>query len=231
MTPLRLVLAALALTPSLAFAQASPTTAQGPQRFAPEIGRFAEADKATPPPKCPIVFTGSSSIRRWTTLNEDMKPLTVLNRGFGGSTVADVDFWFDKVVTPYHPRAIFFYAGDNDIAAGKTPDQVVADFRTFLDLKTKALGATPVWFISVKPSKLRESQLAPQAEVNAGVRKLAAARRDLTFVDVVPAMLANGKPRDLFVADGLHMTPEGYAIWTKLIRPEAEKAAKAPCRA
>lgn len=229
MTKLRLSALALLLAPTLAFAQA-PAARPGPERFAAEIAAFAAADQATPPVKCPIVFTGSSSIRRWTTLAEDMKPLPVLNRGFGGSTVADVDYWFDKVVTPYRPRAIFFYAGDNDLAAGKTPDQVVADFRQFMALKDKAVGKTPVWFIAVKPSKLRVAQMDVQAQVNAGVRKLAGERADLTFVDVVPQMLEGGKPKEIFVADGLHMTPEGYAIWTGVIRPAAEKAAKAPCR-
>ena len=227
---LRTLLVGLALVPSLALAQAPPARG-GPERFQSAFDAFAQADRDTPPPTCPIVFTGSSSIRRWTTLSADMAPLPVLNRGFGGSTVADVDYWFDQAVTRYHPRAIFFYAGDNDLAAGRSVDGVVADFRQFMALKDKALGKTPVWFISVKPSKLRVEQLPQQAAVNAAIRKLADQRADLTFVDVVPAMLRDGKPKDLFVEDNLHMTPEGYAIWTRIVRPAALQAAKAPCPA
>src|SRR5436190_5749872 len=178
---------ALLLAPVVASAQA-----RDPARFQPEFDAFAQADRERPPPRCPIVFTGSSTIRRWTTLSLDMAPLSVLNRGFGGSTVADVDFWFDQAVARYRPRAIFFYAGDNDLAAGKTPGEVVADFRRFMDLKDKALGRTPVWFISVKPSKLRFDQMPQQSAVNAAVRKLADERADLDYIDVVPAMLSDG---------------------------------------
>jgi lysophospholipase L1-like esterase len=228
MKPLSFALAALLLAPAVT-AQAQ-NARRGPEVFAPEIARFAEADQAGRPAPCQVLFVGSSSIRRWATLANDMSPVPVINRGFGGSTIGDIDFYFDKVVAPYHPRAIFFYAGDNDIAAGKTPAETVADFQRFLDLKDKALGKTPVWFISVKPSKRRWEMMPQMAEVNAGVRKLAAQRADLKFIDVVTPMLQDGQPKEIFVADGLHMTPEGYAIWTRVIHPEAEAAAKAPCR-
>ena len=120
-------------------ALASPAAAQpapGPERFAPEIEAFAAADRAQPPAPCGFLFVGSSSIRFWRTLAADMAPVAVINRGFGGSTVADVDAWFDKVVTPYRPRAIVFYAGENDVSAGKPPAEVAADF----NLYTKITG-------------------------------------------------------------------------------------------
>ena len=230
-TALALTLIAALARP--AFAQ-PPAAAKGPERFAPEIAAFAAADQAQPTTPCAMLFVGSSSIRFWRSLAVDMAPVRVLNRGFGGSEISDIDFYFDKVVAPYRPRAIFFYAGDNDVNSGKTTDQIAADFARFMDLKDKALGkATPVYFISVKPSKLRWSQFAAQQAVNAKVRALAAQRRDLRFVDVVPAMLADGKPRDVFVGDGLHMTPQGYALWTAVIRPVVDREMKAPsaCKA
>lgn len=228
---LGLTLAVMA-TASVALAQVPApqpppsTEVLSPERFAPEIARFAELDAATPPPTCAYLFVGSSSIRFWKSLTEDMAPYPVINRGFGGAHVSDVDFYFDKVVAPYKARAIFFYAGDNDLWAGKTPDQVMADFRTFLALKTEKLGQTPVYFIAVKPSKQRVAQLALQDQVNQAVRALAATRKDLRFVDIVPTMLEAGVPKDIFVADGLHMTPEGYALWTAVVRPVVELDAK-----
>jgi len=204
--------------------------AQSADRFAPEMEAFAATDRAAPPSGCQIVFTGSSSVRFWKTLAQDMAPIPVINRGFGGSQISDVNFYFDRVVTPYRPRAIFFYAGENDINAGKAPEQVTADFERFMDLKTAKLGAAPVYFIALKPSRARQDQKPLQDAVNAKIRSMAQTRADLDFVDVVPAMLdAEGRPKDIFVADGLHMTPAGYELWTAIVRPVAETAAKAPC--
>jgi lysophospholipase L1-like esterase len=224
---------ALAATAAMAQAPAAPAPKRGPERFAPEIEAFGKADLAAKPPPCGFLFVGSSSIRFWKSLSADMAPLPVINRGFGGSTIADVDYYFDKVVTPYRPRAIVFYAGDNDIDAGITPEEAAGDFGRFMDLKTKALGATPVWFISSKPSKLRVAEMPAQADLNRRVEAMTRTRHDLGFINVVPAMLENGQPRDIFIADGLHMRPEGYAIWTSIVKPVLETEAKRPtaCKA
>ncbi len=195
--------------------------------FAPEIARFAELDAASPPPACAYLFVGSSSIRFWKSLNEDMAPYPTINRGFGGAHVSDVDLYFDRVVAPYKARAIFFYAGDNDLWTGKSPETVLSDFRKFMDLKTRKFGdALPVYFIAIKPSKQRFSQLALQGQVNSAIRTLGASRKDLRFVDVVPVMLEAGSPKDIFIGDGLHMTPAGYALWTSVVRPVVEADAK-----
>jgi len=232
-----IVLAAVAALAAPALAQpaarpAAPAAAQsrGPERFAPEIAAFAAADARQKPPPCGFLFTGSSSIRFWSSLDRDMAPLPVINRGFGGSEISDVDYYFDRVVAPYRPRAIVFYAGENDIAAGTTPDQVAADFARFMDLKTKALGATPVYFVSLKPSKLRFAQLDLQAQANAEIRAMTARRKDLRFIDVVPAMLQGGQPKDIYRPDRLHMTADGYAIWTSIIRPALLEEARRPPR-
>jgi GDSL-like Lipase/Acylhydrolase family len=184
-----------------------------------EIDAYVAADKAAPPPSCEVLFVGSSSIVKWKpTLSKDMAPLRVINRGFGSSHLEYVDRWFDDIVAPYHPRAIVLYAGENDLNAGKPVAQVLSDFDTFMQLKTKKLKDTPVYFISVKPSKARLAQLPEQSELNAAVRERAAQRTDLHYIDVVPAMLENGAPRDIFESDGLHMRREGYLMWTQLVR-------------
>jgi lysophospholipase L1-like esterase len=198
--------------------------------FASEIAAFVAADSVSPPKRCGLLFVGSSSIRLWDSLPQDMSPHQVVNRGFGGSTIADVNRHFDVVVARHRPRAIFFYAGENDVAAGKTPAQVSADFASFLKKKDDALGTTPVYFISLKPSKARFDQLPRQAQVNAAVRQLAAKRSDLHYIDVAGAMLHDGKPRDIFQADALHMTDDGYRIWARTIRPNANRAAAHKCR-
>lgn len=184
--------------------------------FRDEILRFAELDRESPPPFCPVLFVGSSSIRMWNSLQADMAPLPVLNRGFGGSRISDVNLYFDRIVTPYRPRAIVFYAGENDLDAGESPDAVAAHFRRFLEMKRARLGSTPLFYISAKPSKLRVAQVDRQEELNAAIRSLPG--KDFIFIDVVSPMMNGGQLRDLYVEDGLHMNAAGYAIWTGLVR-------------
>jgi acetyl esterase/lipase len=188
------------------------------QALAAEVDRFVAADKIAPPRSCQILFVGSSSIAKWSTLANDMAPLPVINRGFGGSHIEYVNRWFDQIVAPYRPRAIVFYAGENDLAAGKTAQRVVGDFDAFMARKTEVLGRTPVYFIAVKPSKLRFAQFALQTEVNNRIRSRADRRSDLVYVDVVTQMLEQGSAKDVFEPDGLHMTSDGYEIWTRAVR-------------
>jgi hypothetical protein len=184
-----------------------------------EVERFVDADRAAPPAACQVLFVGSSSIVKWKdSLAADMAPMPVINRGFGSSHIEYVNRWFDQIVAPYRPRAIVFYAGENDIDAGKSVDRVVADFDAFMARKTQVLGKTPVYFISLKPSKLRFAEFPLQSQVNDSIRARSAKRADLHYVDVVSPMLENGRPKDLFGPDNLHMTRAGYVIWTRAVR-------------
>jgi lysophospholipase L1-like esterase len=210
--------AAAALFAAALAACATAPTVPAPTRFQDVIAGFEAADAQAMPPKCAVLFTGSSSIRFWRTLEQDFPNRTVINRGFGGSTIAEVNGYFDRIVAPYKPSAIVFYAGENDINAGKSPADAYDDFRVFMALKDHALGSTPVWYISAKPSKLRTAQIPAQADLNARIKWLADQRNDLAYIDVVDAMLKpDGSPKDIFVEDDLHMTPEGYAIWTPIV--------------
>src|SRR5690349_5054335 len=147
-----------------AFAQTPAPSISLEQQLGAEIDQFLKADRAAPPAACQVLFVGSSSIVKWTTLAADMAPLPVINRGFGGSHIEYVNRWFDQIVAPYRPRAIVFYAGENDLAAGKPVERIVADFDAFMARKTKALGQVPVYFISLKPSKLRFEQFDLQTQ-------------------------------------------------------------------
>jgi lysophospholipase L1-like esterase len=230
---------ALALSADAAAAQTGPAAAPptvsdaDPARFADQIAAFAEEDRAALRPPCQIVFTGSSSIRRWDTLGQDLAPLPVLNRGFGGSRIADVNHFFAQVVGRYRPAAVVFYAGENDLAAGKDPAAIVADFEQFLSLKDEALGETSVYFIALKPSKLRWDHFAAQSWINDRIGELAEQRADLQFIDVVEPMLEEGRPKEIFVEDDLHMTPAGYVLWTGAVKPVLDRDAerlKAACQ-
>jgi lysophospholipase L1-like esterase len=218
----------------LSFAACTPEPAAGPgaasaerpdpvssPQWAQDMARFAALDADQPPPAHPIVFTGSSSIRMWSSLGADFPGQPVLNRGFGGSQIRDATWYADEVAIRYRPRQIVAYSGDNDIDAGRSPQQVEADFRAFVARIRRDLPGVPIAWISIKPSLARVTQLDAQREANALVKKAASEMRDVAFIDVSSAMLdANGQPRpELFGDDGLHMNGRGYALWQEIIAP------------
>ncbi|MEO6527321.1 MAG: SGNH/GDSL hydrolase family protein [Gemmatimonadaceae bacterium] len=198
-----------------------PGTLPALDRFEAEIARFEASDRTSPPAPGGIVFVGSSSIRLWTSLASDFPALPVLNRGFGGSTLQEVNHYLPRVVLPYRPRMIVLYAGDNDIASGRAPQRVAEDYRAFVRLVRRSLPAARIVYISVKPSPSRWALNEQGRETNRLVRVITATDPLQTFVDVFSPMLgSNGRPRaELFVADSLHMTPTGYVVWRNRLTP------------
>jgi lysophospholipase L1-like esterase len=193
------------------------------QGWEPTIRDFEEQDKVHPPKPGGIVFAGSSSFRFWDTLVSDMKPLEVINRGFGGSEFSDLDQYANRIVVAYHPRAVVVYEGDNDLAEGssKTPEMVAADFRKFVQIVHGALPDTWIYLLSIKPSKLRWKQWPQMKAANKLMQDYAATQERVQYIDIATPMFeANGNlPRDLFKFDGLHPTAKLYAMWTSIIKP------------
>jgi lysophospholipase L1-like esterase len=211
--------ALLWLTNSVASAQAkADRKAPDPARFESEIAAFEKWDRQNAFPKNPILFVGSSSIRLWPTA-EAFPDAPVINRGFGGSTIADVNHYFDRIVAKYKPRAIIFYAGDNDIAGGKSPEQVYEDFQEFVRLVRDRLSETPIFFISIKPSIARQKLWPKMKDANSLIEKLAGQNQEVILVDIATPMLAgNESPaKDLFLNDGLHLNAKGYETWNKAL--------------
>lgn len=201
---------------------AAPKTYGAPGRFEKDIKAFEAADLKAPPPTGAIVCFGSSSMRMWhPTLQVDLAPLTVIPRGFGGSTMDEALHALDRVVVPYKPRAILLYEGDNDVAGGIAPE-LIRD--TFLALVQKARASLPtvrIYVLSVKPSVSRWKLWPKMQETNLLLSEACAKDPLLTFIDVGAPMLdATGKPRpELFKKDNLHMTRAGYAIWRDTVKP------------
>ena len=191
-----------------------------PSRFDPDIAAFENWDRQNSAPRDAILFVGSSSIRMWQTA-ESFPDLPVINRGFGGSHTSDVNHFANRIVLKYNPRLIVFYAGDNDIADGKTPQQVFHDFQTFAKLIHDRLPDTRIIYLPIKPS-LARWKLWPQMQIaNQLVQKLSASDNRLRYIDTATPMLgADGKPRDdIFLDDGLHMNANGYRVWTEVLAP------------
>ena len=176
------------------------------------------------------MFIGSSSIRMWQTLEADFPQHHVLNRGFGGSEIADSVRYADRILASHKPPLVVMYAGSNDINAGKSPATVAADFRAFAAKVWERLPRTLIAFISIAPSPARFSQVDRMREANRLIAAACAADPRLHFVDVFPLMLGpDGRPRrELFIDDGLHMNEGGYRVWIPLLRPLLDAAAPAP---
>jgi lysophospholipase L1-like esterase len=191
-----------------------------PERFANDIAAFEAWDRKNSAAADAVLFVGSSSIRMWDT-HSSFPELPVINRGFGGSHISDVNYFARRIVLPYEPRVIVFYAGDNDVAAGKSAERVRADFRSFVALVHAALPEVRVVYLPIKPSVARWSHWPRMRSANELVRAVCEADARLTYVDVATPLLADdGQPRaDLLLEDGLHLNAAGYALWTRTLRP------------
>jgi lysophospholipase L1-like esterase len=172
-----------------------------------------------------VVFYGSSSFRMWTNVVEAFPGHRVVNLGFGGSQLSDLNRYFDRLVPPLQPRLLLIYGGDNDLAAGKTPAQVESDFRELVGRVRGRLPQTRVAFVSVKPSPSRLKWLEAQQLANDRVRRMAARWRRVDYLDAAtPLMGASGQPEGRFFGpDRLHMNGEGYAVWRKVLEPYVER--------
>lgn len=224
----RTCLFALALLASpLAWALDPATPPQVPLQvsnvaWAEDVDRFLEADRANPPPRGGIEFIGSSSIRLWDGLASDFPAQAVFNRGFGGSEVRDSSWYAGRIVIPYAPCKVFFYAGENDLNSGRSARQVRDDVVAFVQRVHRDLPQTRVEFISIKPSPLRAHLQPVIVQANAQIKAALAELPGTGYTDIYTPMLgADGQPEaSLFREDRLHMTAAGYAIWTKALAPK-----------
>jgi lysophospholipase L1-like esterase len=188
------------------------------------IAAFEKEDAKSRPPKGAVLFVGSSSIRLWK-LDKSFPNLTTINRGFGGSQIADSVHFADRIVTKHEPRTVVLYAGDNDLAKGKSPEEVAKDFGSFVKVLREKLPGTKILYIGIKPSIKRWNLIESVRKANSLINEQCQNDERLVYVDPFPAMLGeDGKPRpELFVKDGLHLSEAGYEVWTKLLMPHLPK--------
>ena len=211
---LNLICRWLAMIPALVAANNAGATLED------EIRAFEAGDAVQPPPPAALLFTGSSSIRGWSSLETAFPHHRVLNRGFGGSQMSDLLFYFDRVVVPYRPALVVVYEGDNDLAAGESVDLVFAEYTQFLDRIEQQLPGTDVALMAVKPSPSRAQIMAKMRELNDRLQARADGRH-IRFIDVYTPLLNHaGQPRpELFQADMLHLNSAGYAVWQAVVGP------------
>ena len=190
-----------------------------------DIQAFEAADRANPPPQEAILFIGSSTIRMWKTLAQDFPEYKVLNRGFGGCQIADCTLYADRIVVPYRPRLIVLRAGVNDIAAGKTPEQVRADFQAFVEKVRAKLPKTPIAFMAINATPARWANVAREKKANQLIKDYIVKGDNLDYIDTFDATMgADGRPRgDLFINDRLHFNAAGYKILATSVRGHLPK--------
>lgn len=217
---------------SLLGCHGTPKEAKKANRFQGDIDAWVAQDAQNPPPKDAVLFIGSSSIRLWESLHEDFPQYDVIQRGFGGSHFSDAIEFADKIVTPYDAAAIVVFEGTNDIASDKSVERVFNDYKTFVKLARKGKKfwqePVPILYIGITPTESRWKYRNESTEVNRLIREYAAEHKNLYYIDTPTPILAtatepDGPPaRDLFKDDLLHLSPKGYALWTKIITPELE---------
>ncbi|MXV16003.1 GDSL-type esterase/lipase family protein [Hufsiella ginkgonis] len=198
-----------------AYGQQSP-------RFSEDVKIIKAYDKLFEPPADPILFVGSSSIRKWTRLEQVFGAYNVINRGVGGTVTNEITGFAKDIIFPYNPRQIVIYVGENDVVNEQaSADTIFNRFKVLYATIRQQMPVVPIVYISLKPSPSREKFVEKTKAVNKLIKTYLAAEKNTAFVDVFSKMLdKNGKMRpELFVSDMLHMKPEGYMIWEKAVRP------------
>ncbi|WP_288458912.1 GDSL-type esterase/lipase family protein [Chryseobacterium mucoviscidosis] len=206
----------LMLTFALFFAQEKPM-------FWQDIQNFKKLDLENPPAKNAILLVGSSSFTKWTDVANYFPDKTIINRGFGGSRLTDLNDYAEDLLNPYQPKQIIIYCGENDFADNDKlkADVVVERFKTFYKKIRAKFPKIEVDYISIKYSPSREKLWPQMKEANKKISDFMKKQPNAAFIDITKVMQdENGNVRkDLFVEDMLHMTPEGYRLWTSVMNP------------
>lgn len=226
---IRCVLAAIAVALcALSAVCFAADSVRGPERWEADIAAFEAKDRVSPPPKGAVVFIGSSTIRLWKTLSEDLPSVTALNRGFGGSQMSDLVHYVDRLVLPCDPSVVVVRSGGNDLHSGKSVEQVLADFKALAERVHSALPKAELVYIALSPSVSRWSEDEQTRALNLAVREYAKAFDWMKYVDAYDVSLgADGRPRaELFGKDMLHFNAEGYKLFGARVRAFFEKGSR-----
>ena len=213
------LLAAGNLSPSL-LAQQAAALQRDFTVWEKEISAFEQSDRTKLPPQKALVFTGSSTIRRWTTMAQDLPNYKVINRGFGGSQIVDATHFADRIIIPYQPKMVLLRSGGNDIFAGKPPEQVFQDFKDFVAKIHSKLPKTEIVYIALSPSVARWNNADKEKSLNLMVLGFTKKNKRVKYLDDADVSLGkDGKPRpELFVEDKLHFNAEGNKLFAERVR-------------
>lgn len=197
------------------------SSAQDKPAFWDDIQAIKQYDRVYAPPKDPILFIGSSSIRLWVDFTRTFKDYTVLNRGIGGAVTSDIDRYLEDIVFPYHPKQLIIYVGENDLIKATSGEEVFQSFKKlYTDIRVK-LPVVPIVYIAIKASPSRVQYLSKGIKANQLVQEFLKREKNTVFLDIYKPMFdkkGEMQPK-LFKEDMLHMNATGYEIWNKLLKP------------
>ncbi|HNY27176.1 MAG TPA: amidohydrolase family protein [Candidatus Sumerlaeota bacterium] len=198
----------------------TPSEANSHKDWEKKIQKFEEEDRQKFPPRDAVLFVGSSSIEFWEDPQKDFPEIPVIKRGLGGTKVSDMIEYASRIVLPYHPRALVFYGGDNDIPFGRSPEGVFEDFKAFAAIIHKTLPEAKIFYLAIKPSQSRWNLWDKARRVNSLIARYAETDSRVIFVDTAtPVLGEDGTPRkELFLKDQLHLSPAGYQVWAQVVR-------------
>lgn len=193
--------------------------AQDPKRFQDEVQKLDSTYSSRLLDEPSVVFTGSSSIRKWETLEKDLDDLSLINTGFGGSHMSDLLYYLDELVINYQPKKVFIYEGDNDVAFGTLTDSILWAADQVAQRIHQLFPTCEIYFLAAKPSPARWSFTSSYHDLNTALRNYCDRNERLHYIDVwTPLLNASDYPEsDFYVADSLHLSDQGYAVWTKII--------------
>ncbi len=195
--------------------------------FLKDIQKFKKQDSISFPPQNAILFVGSSSFTKWQDVQSYFPKYKIINRGFGGSTLPDVIRNANEIITPYQPKQVVIYCGDNDLASSDTvtPRIVTNRFKSLFSIIRLNLPKTNIAYVSIKPSPSRKQLMSKMKQANLLIKSFLKKQKNTSFIDVYkPMLLPGGKPKpEIFLEDSLHMNAKGYAIWKKAIQPHLIK--------
>lgn len=223
---------ALAFLTVVAFAALAHVSAEPPKKIPHDFAKwekavkaFEEADAQKAATKGAVLFVGSSTIVRWKTLAEDFPETLVLNRGFGGNQIADSTHYAERMIFPYDPSMIVLRAGGNDIHAGRSAVEVFGDYKDFVAKVRSKYADVPIAYLALSPAISRITERAEGDKLNALIAAFIKENKNLIFIDTSKVSLGpDGEPKpELFVADKLHFSPEGYKILASVVRPYMPK--------
>jgi lysophospholipase L1-like esterase len=192
----------------------------GQHAFEKEILAYEKQDSLAMPAKGQKLFIGSSSFRLWKTFDADMVGIPAINRGFGGSTLLDALYYFDRMVVKYAPSWVFLYEGDNDLTKGQSPEEIAAEYKLFSEKLAQILPSTKLVYVSVRPSLARQAMVHQQKALNAIIATYSKGEKNRFVIDMhSPFYMPDGTiMQDIFVADRLHLNEKGYPIFAKQIK-------------
>ena len=209
---------------AILLAASSASQAQNPalqERFEKQVQEYEAGDRNNPPPPDAILFAGDSQFFRWKTIHEDLAGYTLINRGIDSFQLPDLIHFADRLVFPYHPRLIVLHVGGNDVHNGRTPEQLLADFQSFVAIVRARLPEVRIVYSSITPGPGRWDEAPQRVVANRAIQAHIATQKNLDFVDLWVAMLKpDGQPlENLWVEDRVHPNHAGYLNRAKLTKP------------